>query len=543
MRFVTVPVDHAEGLVLAHSIRSDRTLKKGHVIAPDDIAALTEAGVREVTGVYLTPGDVPEDDAAARIASRLAGAQIQMSAARTGRCNLIAAATGITEVNARAIDAANLVDEAITIATLPNYAEAKAGQVVCTVKIIPFAVPEAVVAAVESAAGAGAVTLRPYQPRRFALISTISPALKDSIVASTEEVTRHRILDIGGELSSSVQIRHDSGEVAHAVRAALDAKADVILIVGASATSDRADVVPAGIVAAGGVIDHFGMPVDPGNLMVLAHAGATPVVVLPGCARSPKLNGFDWVVQRLAAGRRVAGQDIMKMGVGGLLIDIPSRPLPRERAVQAREPQRPAVAAIVLAAGQSRRMGEKNKLLMDIDGTAMVRRAVETVKSLSLSDVIVVTGHQQDRVRDALSGQDVKIVHNPRYAEGLSTSLKAGIEALSADAAGVLVCLADMPAISASHITRLIAGFSPDNGRAIGVPTHKGKRGNPVLWARRFFPEMQQVSGDVGARHLIGANEALVYEVEFDDTAVLMDLDTPGQWQDYVSKLSPPRSK
>lgn len=537
MKFGPVSIADAAGLILAHTLRAGGlVLKKGHVVTAADVAALGAAGVRDVTGARLEAGDIGEDDAARHIAQRLAGAHITLSAARTGRCNLIAAQDGVILIDGGAVAAANLVSETVTIATLADKQAAKAGQIVATVKVIPFAVSAAVMTRLESALGQGTVVLAPYVPKRFALISTTAPGLKASVVASTEEITRQRVAALSGSVASVHQGGHNAADVEQCVRAALAQGADVLLITGASATVDRGDVVPAGIVAAGGVIDHFGMPVDPGNLLVLAHIGQVSVLVLPGCARSPKLNGVDWVMQRLAAGITVSAKDIMGMGVGGLLVDIPSRPLPRESAVRPRTVTPPRVAAVVLAAGQSRRMGPSNKLLMTIDGEPLVRRTVKTVLASNVSEVVVVTGHMDHEVRAALAGLDVAFVHNPRYAEGLSTSLKAGIKALGPDVAAALVGLGDMPAVTAAHLERLIASFDPEAGRAIGVPVHQGKRGNPVLWARRFFEEMQGVSGDVGAKALIGANESLVYEIEFEDTGVLTDLDTPEQWSDYLAK-------
>jgi molybdenum cofactor cytidylyltransferase len=310
----------------------------------------------------------------------------------------------------------------------------------------------------------------------------------------------------------------------------------MILVSPASATVDRQDVVPAAVVAAGGSIEHVGMPVDPGNLLVVGRIGAVPVLVLPGCARSPKLNGFDWVLQRLAAGISVGRAEIMAMGVGGLLVDTPGRPLPRDTAVRpAASAKARKMAAVVLAAGQSRRMGSFNKLLMPIEGVALIRRTVETVIGAQVGPVIVVTGYQADELKAQLSGLEVRFVHNPRHDEGLSTSLRVGLDAVPADCDAAIICLGDMPSVTSAHIGALARGFDPDAGRAIGLPVHAGKRGNPVLWARRFFADMKALSGDVGARHLISANESLVYEVEFEDTAVLTDLDTPQQWADFMS--------
>jgi molybdenum cofactor cytidylyltransferase len=536
MKYGSFPVETAAGLILGHTVRAAATLKKGHVLTPEDVTMLRASGVDAVFGARLDPDDIGEDAAAGQIASALAGPNIHASPAHTGRCNLVAREHGVMLIKREAVDAANTTNEAVTVATLSPYAAVKTGQIVATVKIIPFAVPGHVLEDVKSKLGRGTLRLAPFRAKKFAVISTLLPNLKASVIASTEDIARRRIADIGGTVLRSTRVPHDTRIIAAEIRTAREAGADLILIVGASATADREDVVPAGIVAAGGVIDHFGMPVDPGNLLVLGHVGACRVLVLPGCARSPKLNGVDWVMQRLAADVPVSSQDIMAMGVGGLLVDTPSRPLPRAQAVQEAAPALKAkIAAVVLAAGQSRRMGGRNKLLMNVGGVPLVRRTVDAILAAPVSELVVVTGHEPEKVAAALHSLKVRIVHNPRYTEGLSTSLKAGLDAIDADAAGAIICLGDMPDIAAKHIGLLIAAFEPEEGREIGVPTHNGKRGNPVLWGRRFFQEMHEISGDVGARHLIGANESLVYEVEFEDTGVLMDLDTPGQWDDYLS--------
>ncbi|MHB1206854.1 MAG: nucleotidyltransferase family protein, partial [Rhodospirillaceae bacterium] len=178
------------------------------------------------------------------------------------------------------------------------------------------------------------------------------------------------------------------------------------------------------------------------------------------------------------------------------------------------------------------------KLVMPLDGKPLVRRMVETIIAARHAQVVVVTGHEPAMVAAAVAGLPVTLANNPRYAEGLSTSLKAGLDAVAPEMAGAMICLADMPSLTAAHLQRLMAGFDPAAGRAIGVPTHTGKRGNPVLWARELFVQMREMAGDVGAKALIGANESLVYEVEFEDTAVLTDLDTPEQWSEYVAKGS-----
>ncbi len=281
---------------------------------------------------------------------------------------------------------------------------------------------------------------------------------------------------------------------------------------------------PQAICLAGGTVDHFGMPVDPGNLICLGHIGAIPAIVLPGCARSPKLNGVDLVLSRIFAGETPTRVDIARMGVGGLLKDTLARPSPRVAAA----PLSRRVAALVLAAGQSSRMTPRNKLLMPgHDGRPMVAHVVDAVLSSKAAETIVVMGHQADQVSAALAGRQVGLVQATDYEAGLSASLRAGVAGLSANAAAVLVCLADMPLVDAGMIDRLIDAYDPDLGHLIVVPVHRGKRGNPVLWDRRFFPDIMALQGDTGARGLLTRHAEYVVEVEMETDAILRDFDTP----------------
>jgi molybdenum cofactor cytidylyltransferase len=405
---------------------------------------------------------------------------------------------------------------------------------VATVKIIPFAAPEKAVADCVDAAAAGGPLLRvaPFVPRSVGLVQTRLPGLKESILDKTRRVTEGRLAALGCRLVFEERCAHATSELASTIRDAFGHGIDILLIHGASAILDRRDVIPAAIVAAGGRVDHFGMPVDPGNLLLLGHVGERVVLGLPGCARSPKVNGFDWVLERLVAGLPVGSAEIMRMGSGGLLTEIPSRPLPRAEAKPAEhrpaaKPAGPRIGALLLAAGQSRRMGGPNKLLAEVDGAPMVAYVARRLLASRARPIIAVLGNQADAVDAALGKLPVERVRNPEFAGGLSTSLKRGIAALPPDLEGALICLGDMPLISGRHIDRLIAAINPLEGRAIIVPTRRGKRGNPVLWSKRFFVEMAELAGDVGAKHLIGEHAELVAEVEMDDDAVLIDIDTP----------------
>ena len=533
MKFERTPLDLAEGATLVHGVRAPgAVLKKGSVLTAEDVAALRAAGLEAVTAARLEAGDVREDDAASAVARAACGEGLSLGAAFTGRCNLFAEARGLAVIDRERLDRCNLIDETVTIATLQPYEPVAPGDLVATVKIIPLAVHEDVVAACAAAAGAPGPLVRvaAFEPISVGLIQTRLPGTKERILDKAVETLRGRLAALDGALAQELRCGHDEDEVAAAIGTLKQVGVGLILILGASATVDRRDVVPGGIVRAGGTIEHFGMPVDPGNLTLLARCGAVPVIGLPGSARSPRVHGFDWLLRRVAAGIPVSGRDIMLMGAGGLLKEIPQRPLPRAKAsprARARARQAVRVAAVILAAGQSRRMGGDNKLLREVDGAPMVARVAAAVAASRARPVIVVTGHQQAEVRAALAGTDVGFVHNPDFAEGLSTSLRCGLAALPAQIDGAVICLGDMPRVSAALVDRLIAAFDPARGRAICVPTHQGKRGNPVLWAARYFAEMQAISGDVGARHLIGEHAEAVCEVDWDDDAALVDIDTP----------------
>ncbi|PWS34018.1 4-diphosphocytidyl-2C-methyl-D-erythritol kinase [Falsiroseomonas bella] len=534
MIFGPTPLDEARGAVLAHTVRlPGKVLKKGTVLDEAALAALKEAGRREVIAARLEAGDVPEDEAADRIANALMAPLLARSRASTGRVNLFAESAGLFSVDASLIDRLNQVDESVTVATLPDRSVVGAKEMLATIKIIPFAVPGAVLSVVEAMLrGRPALAVRPFRPLSVGLVLTELPGVKESVMEGAVEATSARVEALLGTMLPVERVRHEEAAVADALTRLRKAGAQLLLIAGASAVVDRRDVGPAAIVRAGGAIEHFGMPVDPGNLICLGRLGDVPAMVLPGCARSPKLNGFDWVLQRLFAGERVTAKHIMGMGVGGLLKEIEARPLPRAEAprtpVSPIAPRRARqVCALVLAAGRSRRMAPLNKLLVpDNKGVPIIARVVDNVLASRARPVIVVTGHERERVEEALAGRAVLLAHADDYAEGLSASLKAGLRAVPPEAEGVMICLGDMPLVSGEMLDRLIAAFDPEEGRAIVQPTYRGKQGNPMLWAREFLSEMLSISGDIGARHLAAKHADRLVEVEMANDAVLRDFDT-----------------
>jgi molybdenum cofactor cytidylyltransferase len=535
MKFGAVAPKDALGSTAVHTIRQDGlVLKKGTLIGAAEVAALQAAGIKDIVVALLEPGDVSEDVAAADIARAVAGEGVHVDRAFTGRANLFAQTAGLLVVDKDAINRLNRIDEAITFATLPAFKPVVAGEMIATVKIIPFAVAgEARDAAVNGVTNP-LLRVAPYRVRKVGVVSTVLPGLAVKVIEKTLKITADRLAPAGAAIVAERRVPHERAALALALDEVLKAGAELVIVFGASAIADRRDVIPAALESIGGQIEHFGIPVDPGNLLMIGAAGVRPVLGAPGCARSPKENGFDWVLMRLLAGLPVSREDITGLGVGGLLMEIVTRPQPREEPTP--EKGR-AIAAIVLGAGRSSRMGGPNKLLAEIAGRPLARIVVEEALASRARPVIVVTGHQRERIEAALGGLPLKFVHNPRYADGLGTSLRAGIAALPAEVDGAIVCLGDMPQVDAALIDRLIGAIDPDKGALIAVPTIDGKRGNPVVWSRRFFPELMAVEGDVGARYLIGRYPEAVVEVPVTGSATFADIDTPEALRSVKAEL------
>lgn len=513
MIFAALPLADCEGAILAHSQMIDgKRLPKGRVLTAADLAAAGTAGLDRLTVAKLEPGDVPEDDAARRLGAALAGTSVAADPPVHGRVNLIAQADGLFRLDPDAVHALNGVDEAITLGVLAPDTRVAAGDVVATVKIIPFAVPKA--ALTRALAAATSLSIAPFRAATVALIQTRLPGQPDKLFAKTVDVTRNRLAALGATLTADELCAHEAGPLAARLAATT---ADIVLVAGASATADRRDVVPAAIEAAGGRIERLGMPVDPGNLLCLAFLADRPVLGLPGCARSPKRNGVDLVLERLLAGLPVDSAIVARMGVGGVLPDF-DRPEPRAKT----SPRPGPIGAILLAAGRSTRMGS-NKLLADLGGRPVVAHALAAIDTAGLPALIVL-GNMAAEVRAAL-GDRPSYVEAADYAEGLSRSLRAGIAAAPVDWRAAVVCLGDMPEVSPAVLSALIAAFQAPHD--IIVPTCRGKRGNPVLWGRAHFPRLATLAGDVGGKALLAEFADSVIEIEVGTDAILADVDTP----------------
>jgi len=302
----------------------------------------------------------------------------------------------------------------------------------------------------------------------------------------------------------------------------LSSQCDLILILGASAICDRTDVLPEAISRSGGTIDHFGMPVDPGNLLLIGHVGETKIIGLPGCARSPALNGIDLILDRLFARLPIDSTCIQGMGVGGLLKDSPARGISRVEQVVDESKK---FGAIVLGGGLSSRMKSNKLLARWKDDRQVIDPVLDLINTSDLDKKVFVGARDFTEISQRLA-TDVIAIQNPHPEFGLASSLNLALAQLS-DVDAVIILLGDMPLVQRDTVVALMEAFDPTAGAAMVYPVYKGKRGNPVLIGKRFFDELADLSGDQGARVLIDRYPHMIKEVPVNDRGTLIDIDDP----------------
>lgn len=539
MWFGEIATTQAAGCMLAHSLRvGKRRIKKGRTLSAELIQLLLDNDIQRIIVARLDDDDLHEDRAAVTLAESIAGHGVVLDPPHTGRVNLFAAHDGLLCINAASILATNSIAEEITLSTLPLNTWVLAGRMIATSKIITYGVDKKNIQLAVDAAGAGRISVRAPVPQRAMLIQTCLPSLKVSVLDKTRAVTEQRLNARNASLVREERCNHAVDDLCKVLKTRFEEQLNWILIAGASAISDRRDVIPAAINAAGGTVKRFGLPVDPGNLLLLGELNGSVVIGLPGCARSPKYNGLDQLLDRLACKVEIDSDWLNSLSVGGLLTEMLDRPQPRVVAADGSDTHHPVVAGLVLAAGSSRRAGDVNKLLVPYKGVAMVRSVVDAASNSKLQHIVVVTGHENDVIESALADSDASCYYCASHAMGMAHSLSHGISRLD-NADAVLVCLGDMPHIGTDLINMILKRATENaNGELVSdlivVPVTDGKKGNPVMIGSAFFDTLLQHSGDSGAKYLMQQYPDRVLEIEVQDDAVLVDYDTPGALKDLA---------
>ena len=528
MQFGSRHLSECLGAILAHSINVNGTkLPKGLVLQAEQLAACRDSGITHLTVAVLESGDVEENSAASVIAAHVAGSGLQCSVAERGRVNLFATRTGVLQYDAATLATLNAVDEGITIALHPCGHMVAAGQLTGTIKIIPFSITVRARNRFLDQAGAQAcVTVTEFVGGQVTLIFTTIPGVTlAKHLDKAEKVLVNRVTQLGYTTAMVEHIAHETAALANAL--ARTAAMDLVLIAGASAITDRRDVIPSAIIAAGGEIYHFGMPVDPGNLMLAGALANTPVLGLPGCAKSPAFNGVDLVLRRLAVGKQITPEFITSLGAGGLLKEIHQRPVPRITPQPAPAPNKP-VGIILLAAGSARRFGGANKLLADWHGVPLIRASIGNIPARAeFTPRIAVAGRDAPEVSRHLQPWKFVCLHNLEAESGMSSSIRLGLAQLPDTVAGAFFVLADMPKIAARTYDDLFAAFNKYPDKSVFVPIFAEQMGNPVLIRRNFFSLLLDLEGDGGAKGLFAAYPDVIIRIPVDDAGILFDVDHP----------------
>lgn len=328
MRFGPVPLTEAEGKLLAHNI-SDvdgrRLLRKGRTLDAEAVQILAELGHATVFVAQLEEGDVHEDEAAERIARVVAGAGVEASSPHTGRVNITAGALGVAYVDTELLFALNGI-EGVTVATVRAHTVARPRARVATVKIIPYALPPDALDRAESAGkGAGLISVRPIESVPVAVTLVGGRGVWEGLRSGLGAAIERRMEGLGCRVVTTACVPLDEDALSTALRDQAEAEAGMIVVAGETATMDANDLIPRGIRLAGGEVEHLGLPMDPGHLLLLGYLAGIPVVGAPGCVRGSVPDGFDAVVPRLLAGERLTRGDLESLGHGGLLSDPRTR--------------------------------------------------------------------------------------------------------------------------------------------------------------------------------------------------------------------------
>ncbi len=537
MKILGLDPQESLGSVIAQTYNlPGKTISKGTFVTSEIVGYFKEGEVQNILCAVPDNGDIHEDEAANIISNAIDRSHIYIDSASTGRVNFKSRSLCLVRYERDLIKNVNLVDESIAFSIVEHNQLLAKNDLIATLKIIPFFTRKKYVDQIISILDNKELfKTHTLNKKEVSLIQTSFEWQKKSMFKATLNVTKNRLEALDCSLNEEKLIRHDYNVLRSEIRSSIESGIDILLISGASAIIDRSDYIPKAILSEGGEIIQYGLAVDPGNLLLVGKIAKTTIIGMPGCARSPKLNGFDWVLQLLMADIPVVKEELAEMGAGGLLMEIASRPLPRAlaKSVNKREKK---IMGVILAAGNSTRMGKDNKLLKNIDGTPLIRNIVLEITKSDLDSCSIVLGYQSDKVADVIKDLNIKLILNPLWKEGQASSLKVALNSLTSSYTDVLIMLGDLPGIKSSHINRIIEEhLSSENRRSkITIPSFKGEKGNPVIWGKSFFHELSNLEGDVGGRVLFSQHPAAINLIEMSDPSVVTDTDTPEDFENFL---------
>ena len=532
MFFGKIKVKDSLNCILAHTITiNNKTFKKGTIISDIEKKYFSTNKIKTIVCAKLDKNDIHEDKAANLIIKKFQNNSLAVEKAFTGRANILANKSGLLVINEEKINSFNKISDDITIATLKNNCKVKKGEMIATIKIISFSVKLLFINKIQKLFLKNALIINPFQNKKCALILTHYNNMNIKLNTITEKRIKERLKNLNCILDTINYCEHDTKDISKNINSNLKNKIEVIMVLGSSAIVDINDKIPEAIKLSKGKIIRFGMPVDPGNLLLLGKIDNTHVIGLPGCARSPSLNGFDWVLERVISDTNINKFDIANMGVGGLLKTLNLRDKSEKKNKNYN------ITNLILAAGQSKRMKEINKLLVKINNETLIEKIVKSSLESSANNTVVVLGHESNLLLKYLSNKNLTTTINKDYLKGQSSSLQAGLSALPEDCDAAIIILADMPDINFKLINQLIDNYNPDENKSIIIPTYNNKKGNPILLSREFFPDMLSIKGDKGAKDIIKKNKKYIKEIPQNNASVLKDIDTKEDLNKYTNNL------
>ena len=541
MQFGEFPVYDALGIELVHDVKCrEKTLKKGVVLTASDINLLKYSGIKTVTGVRFSSQDILPETAADILLKAMIGDYLRYTLPdKTGYSEIFADTDGTFVFDRNRFDRFNAHSENISLVTVPPDTPVYKGQLLGNLRLFGPAInAETLNEAVTKISGIGSLLkVAPYAFCKIGFIRTIMN--NSSVPPLDEDELTARFGAFGLDVVYSDLCEHTIDAVEKAVRNAIDAQAEIVLVESQVPPLHRDDIVPKGFKEAAGDIDRFGWPVDEGLSLVLGHKN--DVKLLGYCAEDADKPAFDQLLRFLATKSLPATEDIPDLALNGLsLIRMTKRITPeqinRSMNVEAVSDSH-KIAVVILAAGSSRRMIGTNKLLESINGLPMIDHTVRSALSSQADYVAVVTGHEAKFIERRLEQYDVKIVRNPDYVSGVLGSIRLGLAVLPPDIAGAIVLPADMPAFTEEYIDKLIDAFDFKAPRPpVVVPTFGSVRHNPVLWPKDLFKVVKIVPEDSQWVPTLIEHSDYIKDIPLKDDLPLTDINTRGDLAKFLER-------
>lgn len=541
MKYGEYPVYDALGVELTHPVKcQDKTLKKGHVLTSSDIGRLKYAGIKTVVGARFSSNDIHPETAADILLKTMVGDYLRYTLPdESGYCEIFADVDGVFAFDPDRLKRLNAHCEDFSVITVQPCLPVYKGQLVANLRLFSPAVDADVLnQAVTKISGTGALfKIAPYAFCKIGYVRTVAAGTTPEPIDA--DALEKRFAAYGFSIVHSAMCAHDSESVEKAVRDALDARAEIVLVESPFPPLNREDTVPKAFKESAADIDRLGWCLDTGVPLVLGHKGDARL--LGFCADDADQYALD-VLLRFLATRSLPAVDTLPMfamnGISLLRMTKKITPEQMENSVAVGAvSDSEKIAVVILAAGASRRMIGSNKLLEPLNGLPMIEHVVRSALLSEADYVVAVTGHDAAFVERRLEKYDVKIVRNPDYVSGVLGSIRLGLAVLPPDIAGAVILPADMPAFTEEYINRLIDAFDAKSKRPpVVLPTFDGTRRNPVLWPRDLFKVAKPVPEDAHWTPALIEHTDYIREIPLKDDLPLTDINTHGDLSNYKAR-------